>query len=58
MNSRLMMKTSAFVRVSVLLLKSQLNLHLEAVDRRDHDDRYQRKRPLVGCDNHDKVHEL
>ena len=58
MNSRLMMKTRAFAQVNVVLLGGKFYAHLETIYRCYHDDGYQGKRPLVGRDDHDEVHEL
>ena len=58
MNSRLMMKTRAFARVSTVLSIAKFDTNLETVYRCYHDDRYQRKRSRTGRDNDDKVHKL
>ena len=58
MNSRLMMKTRALARVSVVPSITRFDANLETVHRCDHDDRYQGERRRACRDNDDKVHKL
>ena len=57
-NSRLMMKTSALARVSMVPSVDTLGAHLETVYCCYHDDGYQGKRPRASRDNNDEVYEL